>query len=153
MANLRRNATHQLTSRLARHFHTIAVEGFDAATMAFDRVNWKIGDYRVELIKIDDESDPEKGTRAYEEAIVRDKKRLIPCAAYCDREYGVGGYYVGVPVVLGSGGVERIIDAPSAIRRSASPRLVAPQTNGTVKAHLLMWLVSSAGVSTSDSSM
>ena len=44
------------------------------------------------------------------EAIVRDKKRLIPCAAYCDKEYGVGGYYVGVPVVLGSGGVERIIE-------------------------------------------
>lgn len=44
------------------------------------------------------------------EAIVRDKKRLIPCAAYCDREYGVGGYYVGVPVVLGAGGVERIVE-------------------------------------------
>ena len=44
------------------------------------------------------------------EAIVRDKKRLIPCAAYCDKEYGVGGYYVGVPVVLGTGGVERIIE-------------------------------------------
>jgi len=44
------------------------------------------------------------------EAIVRDKKRLIPCAAYCDREYGVGGYYVGVPVVLGAKGVERIIE-------------------------------------------
>jgi malate dehydrogenase len=41
---------------------------------------------------------------------VRDKKRLIPCAAYCDKEYGVGGYYVGVPVVLGSNGVERIIE-------------------------------------------
>jgi len=44
------------------------------------------------------------------EAIVRDKKRLIPCAAYCDKEYGVGGYYVGVPVVLGAAGVERIIE-------------------------------------------
>ena len=44
------------------------------------------------------------------EAIVRDKKRLIPCAAYCDKEYGVGGYYVGVPAVIGSGGVERIIE-------------------------------------------
>lgn len=44
------------------------------------------------------------------EAIVRDKKRLIPCAAYCDKEYGVGGFYVGVPVVLGTGGVERIIE-------------------------------------------
>ncbi|NOZ40235.1 MAG: malate dehydrogenase [Planctomycetes bacterium] len=44
------------------------------------------------------------------EAIVRDKKRLIPCAAYCDQEYGVGGYYVGVPVILGSGGVEKIVE-------------------------------------------
>ncbi len=44
------------------------------------------------------------------EAIVRDKKRLIPCAAYCDKEYGVGGYYVGVPVILGAGGVERVIE-------------------------------------------
>ena len=46
------------------------------------------------------------------EAIVRDKKRLVPCAAYCDKEYGVGGFYVGVPVVLGAAGVERIIELP-----------------------------------------
>jgi malate dehydrogenase len=44
------------------------------------------------------------------EAVVRDKKRLLPCAAYCDKEYGVGGYYVGVPVILGASGVERIIE-------------------------------------------
>ena len=44
------------------------------------------------------------------EAVVRDKKRLIPCAAYCDKEYGVGGYYVGVPVILGASGVERMIE-------------------------------------------
>ncbi len=44
------------------------------------------------------------------EAVVRDKKRLIPCAAYCDKEYGVGGFYVGVPVILGSEGVERIVE-------------------------------------------
>ena len=36
--------------------------------------------------------------------------------------------------------LERIIAAPSVIRRSASPRLVAPQTNGTVNSHLSMWL-------------
>ena len=35
--------------------------------------------------------------------------------------------------------LDRIIAAPSVIRRSASPRLVAPQTNGTVNAHLSMW--------------
>ncbi|MCG8651554.1 MAG: malate dehydrogenase [Pirellulales bacterium] len=44
------------------------------------------------------------------EAVVRDKKRLIPVAALCQQEYGVGGYYVGVPVVLGSGGVQRIVE-------------------------------------------
>ncbi len=44
------------------------------------------------------------------EAIVRDKKRVIPCAAYCDKQYGVGGYFVGVPVVLGKNGVERVVE-------------------------------------------
>ncbi|MEI6036855.1 MAG: malate dehydrogenase, partial [Planctomycetota bacterium] len=52
---------------------------------------------------------PAAATTQMVEAVVRDKKRLVPCAAYCDKEYGVGGYFVGVPVVLGSGGVERII--------------------------------------------
>ena len=52
---------------------------------------------------------PAAATAQMVEAIVRDKKRLIPCAAYCDQEYGVGGYYVGVPVVLGAAGVERIV--------------------------------------------
>lgn len=44
------------------------------------------------------------------ESIVRDKKRILPCAAYCDKEYGIGGYFVGVPCVLGSEGVEKIIE-------------------------------------------
>ncbi|MFM8890127.1 MAG: malate dehydrogenase, partial [Planctomycetia bacterium] len=52
---------------------------------------------------------PAAATTQMVEAVVRDKKRLVPCAAYCDKEYGVGGYFVGVPVVLGSGGVERIV--------------------------------------------
>jgi malate dehydrogenase len=52
---------------------------------------------------------PAAATAQMVEAIVRDKKRLIPCAAYCDQEYGVGGYYVGVPVVLGAAGVEKIV--------------------------------------------
>jgi len=45
------------------------------------------------------------------EAIIRDKKRVLPCAAYCDKEYGVGGYFVGVPAKLGAAGVEQIIEA------------------------------------------
>jgi malate dehydrogenase len=53
---------------------------------------------------------PAAATAQMVEAIVRDKKRVIPCAAYCRKEYGVGGYYVGVPVVLGAAGVERILE-------------------------------------------
>lgn len=53
---------------------------------------------------------PAASTAQMVEAVVRDKKRMIPAAAYCDKEYGVGGYYVGVPVILGTGGVERIIE-------------------------------------------
>jgi malate dehydrogenase len=44
------------------------------------------------------------------EAYLKDKKRVLPCAAYLDGEYGVKGIYVGVPVVLGAGGVERIVE-------------------------------------------
>ncbi len=44
------------------------------------------------------------------DAIVNDRRRVIPCSAYCDKEYGVGGYYVGVPVILGRNGIERIIE-------------------------------------------
>ncbi len=44
------------------------------------------------------------------EFYLRDQKRVLPCAAYLDGAYGVSGYYVGVPVVIGAGGVERIIE-------------------------------------------
>ena len=44
------------------------------------------------------------------EAYLKDKKRVLPCAAYLNGEYGVKGLYVGVPVVIGSEGVERIIE-------------------------------------------
>ncbi|MDQ7018008.1 MAG: malate dehydrogenase [Robiginitomaculum sp.] len=41
---------------------------------------------------------------------LKDKKRVLPCAAYCDGQFGVQGRYVGVPTVIGAGGVERIIE-------------------------------------------
>ncbi len=44
------------------------------------------------------------------ESILKDKKRILPCAAYCDKEYNVGGYFVGVPVKLGANGVEQVIE-------------------------------------------
>jgi malate dehydrogenase len=44
------------------------------------------------------------------EAYLKDKKRLLPCAAYLDGQYGQNGLYVGVPVVIGAGGVEKIVE-------------------------------------------
>jgi malate dehydrogenase len=44
------------------------------------------------------------------EAYLRDKKRVLPCAAWLTGEYGVRDVYVGVPVVIGAGGVERIVE-------------------------------------------
>jgi malate dehydrogenase len=53
---------------------------------------------------------PASATIAMTESIIRDKKRILACAAYCDKEYGVGGYFVGVPCILGTEGVEKIIE-------------------------------------------
>ncbi len=44
------------------------------------------------------------------EAILKDKKKILPCAAYLEGEYGIKGLYVGVPVKLGSKGIEQIIE-------------------------------------------
>ena len=44
------------------------------------------------------------------EAYLKDQKRVLPCCAYLDGQYGVKGLYVGVPVVIGAGGVEKIIE-------------------------------------------
>jgi malate dehydrogenase len=46
------------------------------------------------------------------EAIIKDKRRILPCAAYCDKEYGIGGYFVGVPCMLGRNGVEKVLEVP-----------------------------------------
>lgn len=53
---------------------------------------------------------PASGSVQMAEAIIKDKKRIIPTAAFCDTEFGVGGYFVGVPAVLGSGGMERVVE-------------------------------------------
>ncbi len=46
---------------------------------------------------------------AMAEAYLNDQKRLLPCAAYVDGQYGVNGLYVGVPVIIGAGGVEQVV--------------------------------------------
>ena len=44
------------------------------------------------------------------EAILKDKKKILPCAAYLEGEYGINGLYVGVPCKLGAKGIEQILE-------------------------------------------
>jgi len=44
------------------------------------------------------------------ESFLRDKKRVIPCASLCEGEFGIDGYFIGVPTVIGSGGVEKVLE-------------------------------------------
>ena len=53
---------------------------------------------------------PAASAIAMAESYLRDKKRVLPCAAYLDGQYGVNGLYVGVPVIIGAGGVEKIVE-------------------------------------------
>ena len=60
------------------------------------------------------------------DAIFNDKKKILPCAAFLEGEYGINGLYVGVPVVLGKDGVEKIIqlnltpEEDAALKKSAA---------------------------------
>jgi malate dehydrogenase len=53
---------------------------------------------------------PAASAIAMADSYLKDKKRLLPCAAYLSGQYGVDGLYVGVPVIIGAGGVERIVE-------------------------------------------
>jgi malate dehydrogenase len=64
------------------------------------------------------------------ESYLKDKKRLLPCAAYLNGEYGIKGLYVGVPVVIGAKGVERIVEIPL----SASEKAAFRKSVGAVRA-------------------
>ena len=64
------------------------------------------------------------------DAYLKDKKRLLPCAAYVDGSYGLNGLYVGVPVIIGAGGVERIVE----IDLNAEERAMLDNSVAAVKA-------------------
>ena len=50
------------------------------------------------------------------QSYLMDKKEILPCAAYLEGEYGVNGYYFGVPVMIGAGGVEKVIEVELSAR-------------------------------------
>jgi malate dehydrogenase len=54
------------------------------------------------------------------EAILKDKKKILPCAAYLQGEYGISGYYVGVPCKLGARGLEQIIEIKLSAEEAAA---------------------------------
>jgi malate dehydrogenase len=53
---------------------------------------------------------PSAATTEMVEAILKDKKKILPCAAFLQGEYGIDGYYIGVPCKLGAAGLEKIIE-------------------------------------------
>jgi malate dehydrogenase len=53
---------------------------------------------------------PAAGVVKMAEAILKDKRTVISCCAYCDSQYNAGGYFIGVPAVLGKNGVEKVIE-------------------------------------------
>jgi malate dehydrogenase len=53
---------------------------------------------------------PSAATVDMVDAILKDKKKILPCAAYLEGEYGISGLYMGVPVKLGRNGVEQIVE-------------------------------------------
>jgi malate dehydrogenase len=68
---------------------------------------------------------PSAATTEMVEAILKDKKKILPCAVYLEGEYGINGLFVGVPCKLGANGLEKIIeikltsDEQAALRKSA----------------------------------
>jgi malate dehydrogenase len=72
---------------------------------------------------------PAASAVAMAESFLKDKKRVLPCAAYLTGQYGIKDMYVGVPVVIGAGGVERIVE----IEMNAAEKALFDQSCGTVK--------------------
>jgi len=67
------------------------------------------------------------------EAIVKDKKRVLPCAAYLEGEYGLKDIYFGVPVKLGAGGVEQVIEIELAAEERSAFVASAKEVRETIK--------------------
>jgi malate dehydrogenase len=72
---------------------------------------------------------PAASAIAMAESYLKDKKRVLPAAAYLSGEYGLSGLYVGVPVVIGAGGVERIVQ----IELNESEKAAFDKSCGAVK--------------------
>ena len=103
-------------------------ELMDAATI--DRLVKRTRDGGAEIVKLLKTGSafyaPGAAATEMAEAILKDKKKILPCAAYLEGEYGIKGLFVGVPVKLGAKGVEQIVqikltaDEQAALNKSAA---------------------------------
>lgn len=76
---------------------------------------------------------PAAATAQMVEAVLLDKKRLLPCSAYLEGEYGLNDIYFGVPVILGANGVERVIELPLNDEEKALVQKSAAAVQSTVE--------------------
>jgi malate dehydrogenase len=67
------------------------------------------------------------------EAILKDKKKILPCAAYLEGEYGINGLFIGVPVKLGTNGIEEIIEIKLTDSEKAALQNSADAVKGLVE--------------------
>ena len=72
---------------------------------------------------------PAASAIAMAESYLKDKKRLLPCAALLTGQYGVSGLYIGVPVIIGAGGIERIVE----VSFTAEEKAMFDKSVGAVK--------------------
>src|SRR5207253_1697619 len=88
------------------------------------------------------------------DAILLDQKRILPCTAYLDGEYGIDGLYIGVPVKLGAGGIEEIVeldlsdDEQAALEQlvaDGAPRFVEVEGEFAARGGMTTRVVASAG--------
>ncbi len=68
------------------------------------------------------------------EAIIKDKKKILPCAAYLTGEYGIKDLFIGVPVKLGKGGIEQVVEIKLTAEEDAALKKSAAAVQGLVEA-------------------
>jgi len=77
---------------------------------------------------------PAASAIAMAESYLKDKKRVLPVAAFLEGEYGISGLYMGVPVVIGKAGVERVIELPLSEAEKALFQQSAKSVRGSIEA-------------------
>ena len=104
------------------------------STDAIDRIvkrTQNAGGEVVELLKTGSAFvSPALSAIAMAESYLKDQKRVLPCAAYLNGEYGIKGYYIGVPAVIGGNGVEKVLE----FKLNAAEKTLLDQSLQHVKA-------------------